>query len=254
MSAPPFARGVVVGYNPQDQDSVVVMFPNSGQIAGYPVKVLHRGAADFMRIDQDPLPTRGTWGLVAFPEGDVRNGIWLGSYYPAKANAVTSPPGDPTVRYHAHYSGDWDYLDGAGVEAHQWADGSYFVAGSGALPTAYRQTVDENQTVSRLAYARSARIPSPPSAFPFTYVHESGTSISVDVSGNVTVALAASKVLNITQGGAAASDFLALVSKLVTAFNNHVHTGVQSGGSNTGTPASPWSSTTVNSTIIDISN
>ena len=198
MSVPPFAKCIVIGYNPADQDSVMVMLAGTGQIIGYPVKMGHHGAADAMRIDQHPLPTRGTWGLVAFSDGDVRNGIWLCSYYPSKQNAVTSPNDDPTVRYRAHWSGDWDYLDGSGLNAHEWADGSYFVAGSGALPDTYRQTVDTDQNVNRTAYSRTERIPNPPSAFPFRYVHSSGTEVQIDASGNVTVTAAGGATAIIT--------------------------------------------------------
>lgn len=250
---PFMSKGIVIGYNAIDQDSVLVMFPNSGQIVGYPVKILHHGPADMFRVKQAPLPMRGTWGLVAFPDGDIRNGIWLGAYYPSKQNAVTSPPNDPTVEYDAHYSGDWRYLDGTGAAARQWADGSYFVAGNaGVLPTIYRQLVNTAQQVVRTVFSQSTRVPSPPAAFPFKFVHASGTSISVDVSGNAHIDLAAGKTLQITQGGGSPTDFLTLVSKLVTAFNNHVHGDPQ--GGNTTVPTVPWTSSTVDSTAIGISN
>lgn len=271
MPVPPFAKGIVVGYNPSDQDSITIMFPGSGQIVGYPIKILHRGAADAMRVDQDPLPTRGTWGLIAFPDGDIRNGIWLGAFYPSKQNAVTSPTGDPTVRYHAHWSGDWDYLDGSGNAARQWADGSYVVAASGAggLPGVFRQLVDATkQTVSRVLYNRTDRIPNPPSAFVFKFAHASGTQVAVDAAGNasVTAASGASITLQgnggtfvlgsdgnitmtptatVTVNGNIVTNGAITASGDITAgtgggdsvtLQNHTHGGVQSGASHTAKP------------------
>jgi phage baseplate assembly protein V len=80
-----------------------------------------------------------------------------------------------------------------------------------------------------------------------TLTQPSGGKIALDASGNVEIQAAAS--VSLSGGGAAASDALALVSKLVTAFNAHYHKG--SGASVT--PEVPWTAATVESTLVKVS-
>ena len=262
-----------------------VVFKSTGQMLSAPVQVLYE-YADALRVKQKPLPQVGTWGLVVFPYGDIRNGLWLGAYLPSAMDALTGTQAsgqaatDPFIDYEAHFSGDWRLLDGLGNLSKQFADGSFIIGASGTtLPTVYRHTVDANNAQETLAYTRGDRIPAPPSPFNFIFQHATGTKLEVNSSGAVsvsgistlsiqfggttltisaaglvTLALTGSETLNITQGGGSASDFLALVSKLVSAFNGHTHSGVQSGGSPTGTPTSPISASTISSTAINISN
>jgi phage baseplate assembly protein V len=77
----------------------------------------------------------------------------------------------------------------------------------------------------------------------------SGGSIELDSSGNVEIQAASS--ISLTNGGAAA-DALALVSKLVTAFNAHTHSDPQGGV--TGAPTTPWTASTVESVLTRVSN
>lgn len=78
-----------------------------------------------------------------------------------------------------------------------------------------------------------------------------GASILLDGSGNVTINGAAT--ISLAQGGLAANDALALVSKLVVAFNDHQHPN-GTDGSPTGTPITPWTPTTIESTLVKASN
>lgn len=284
--------GVVVAHDPPW--GVRVAFRNTGQQVPYRIN-MERDWANAISVRQKPLPQIGTWGLIAFPYDDLRNGTWICAYYPSMMDALTTSLAsgfaatDPFIDMDAHFSGDLSYKDGLGNVFRQWIDGSTFVAGSGSgTPTLYRHTVDggNNQTVQPFTYAqRVSGNPQSGTPFYFNYVHKSGTSFSVDPSGNftvsgapgatftctfgvatltinssglVTLALPGSETFNITQGGASASDFLALVSKLVTAFNAHTHpvTGVQAGGATvtSQTPSSAWNASTIKSTIIDISN
>jgi phage baseplate assembly protein V len=80
----------------------------------------------------------------------------------------------------------------------------------------------------------------------------SGGSVELDSSGNVEIQAASS--VSLSQGGASASDALALVSKLVAAFNAHTHGGVQTGGGTSATPTTPWTATTIESTLVKASN
>lgn len=79
-----------------------------------------------------------------------------------------------------------------------------------------------------------------------------GGQIELDSAGNVEIQAAAS--VSFQQGSATASDALALVSKLVAAFNAHTHEGVQSGGATSGVPTTPWTPTTIESTLVKASN
>jgi phage baseplate assembly protein V len=77
-----------------------------------------------------------------------------------------------------------------------------------------------------------------------TLSQPSGGSIELDSSGNVEIQAANS--ISLTNGGAA-TDALALVSKLVTAFNAHTHGGGPG-------PDAPWTVGTIESSIIKVSN
>ena len=308
----------VISHNPPN--GLQVIFKSVGQSPSFPVTVL-RDYADARRVSQRPLPQIGTWGLVVFPYGDIRNGVWIGSYYPSQMDALTTTlasghaPSDPFIDYEASFSGDWWLMDGIGNRAHQYADSSYFVASGSSgiafpsLPTLYRHVVDATQKQNTIAYPYSDRVTNPPvSGRPFFYgfKHHSGTLVSmdssgstvvsgasgatfkdtfggtvftidvsgnttvsgspkanlvfnfgnttltVDSSGNITFALAGGDLFNITQGGASPSDGLVLVSKLIAAYNAHVHTDPQ--GGNTGVPTVALTASGVRSTIIDISN
>lgn len=291
LGMPLISKAQVFAHDPNGQ-ALYVMLTSSIQV---PIKIQygHAGPADALRISQKPMPGIGTWGVVSFPAGDIRNGIWIRSYYPSQIDAIhttggnATDPTDPFIDYDAHFSGHWRLLDGYGNLAEQWPDGSYFVLGSGnALPTTYRHIVSSGQQQLGVPFTFAQRVPNPPAPLQWLYQQATsgavgGTSFGLDRSGNVTVSggpiatltvkfggatltinasgqaeldLPGTETLNITQGGGSPTDFLALVSKLVTAFNSHVHTGVQSGGSNTGTPSSSWSSSTIDSTAIKISN
>lgn len=273
MPIPLLCQAQVIAQDPAN-DQLIVML-RSGQMPNLPVKMLHFGFADAYRISQHPMPQIGSHGIVCFPNGDVRNGLWLGTYYPNLVDATAGIAGDATVDYQAHWSGFWRYLDKAGTYAAQWPDGSSLLVGSGAaLPTVFRHVVDGNSQAQRLIpYTMADRVPHPPSPFQLNYKMANGTSVLIDKSGNITINGAANVTINasgditlnagqgsniVLQGaGAAASDALALISKLVAAFNAHIHTGVSPGGGDTGPPATAWTAGTagtVSSTLIEISN
>ncbi len=78
-----------------------------------------------------------------------------------------------------------------------------------------------------------------------TLTQPSGGKIQLDPSGNVEIQGAAT--ISFTNGGAA-TDALALVSKLVTAFNAHSHP------SNGAPPSTPWTASTIESNLVEVSN
>jgi phage baseplate assembly protein gpV len=224
---------------------VYVLQP-SIQATGVLVQMGVTGSADALRVNQPPLPTEGTWGLVAWPYGDSRNGVWVCSVYTQGNTAIDTS--NPDVSYNAYPSGVWTHIDQSGNTTLSLPDGSYVTFGnSGVKPELTRQTVNAQQEITTIPYPDSTRQASTPNPLPMTINLASGTSIKFDTSGNMDVNLASGATMNITQGGSA-TDFLALVSKLVTAFNNHYHRDESSSD----TPAVQWTAETVNSVLVDI--
>lgn len=167
-------------------DGVYVMLP-SGQIPGYPVKVGFQGPADAMRVKKTALPTPGTWGIVLFPAGDVRNGVWMTSYYAQKVTAFDSTT-DPHQEYDSHYSGYYRSLDQNGNENIVFPDGTAIVVSStGAVASTQRQTVTPEQAQESVPFTADQRVPNPPSPFYLAIRHISGTSIVISPSGAITI-------------------------------------------------------------------
>jgi hypothetical protein len=76
--------------------------------------------------------------------------------------------------------------------------------------------------------------------------NEVGITVSVEASGSIAITLPGGGTFSIN----GTSDALALVSKLVSAFNAHTHPDPQ--GGSTGVPTSPWSASTVESSIAKV--
>lgn len=191
---PLIVRGMIASQDPPN-GTVGVMLATGQLVNAF---ILYPGANDALRIHQHPLPQRGTYGIVAFPNGDFRNAIWLGAFFPSQQDAITTGPENAgqsadsnasQIDYHAAYSGYWRYHDAVGTTAHQWPDSSSVVVGNnGVLPTVFRHIVDGDQNRVQTAFTMADRVANPPAdPFPFTFNHKSGTSIVVDVSGNVTI-------------------------------------------------------------------
>lgn len=272
MGVPLITSAWVTGYDPVNR-GVFVILPD-GQTIGSSVQVLSHGPSDPFAKEMPELPRRGTRGLVLFPDRDSRNGVWLGSYDPNLNNAVTSDSSHPFENYFAHWAGDFSFEDQSGQCSRYFTDGSYLQIGSTTtLPTLYRNQYDSSTgKVNRTEYTLAQRNPNPQPAFNFYFKHSSGTSFSIDSSGNVAVSGAASAVFAVTfegttiaiddsgnvvitlAGGAVfeinnTSDALALVSKLVSTFNAHAHKNVTSGTGVSGTPLKQIIATDIESTL-----
>jgi len=198
--------GQVVALDPE-QRLLTIVLRTSFQSFGVPVKMGH-SVFDALRVSQRPMPGRGTWGLIAFPYGDDRNGIWLCAMPPSFIDAVTTTtsgapaPTDPFIDYESHFSGWWRLLDGTGNEAIEWSDGTSLVIGSGtSLPTVYRHTVDSGQNRQKIPFLPADRIPTPPSAYNITLATKSGITFSVSASGAVTVSGATANPFTIAING-----------------------------------------------------
>jgi phage baseplate assembly protein gpV len=181
------ALGQVVSHAPEI-GGVNVIFRSSGQMAGYPVRILYQGAADAWRINQEPLPGLGTWGLIAFPNNDERNGVWLGALYANQMDAVTSGPGEPFTKYLAHQSGYWEHLNLNGDKSIVFPDGtSIVISETGQVADTYRHSVNTSQVQERLAITQAERVPNPPSPKYISINTASGVSIVIAPNGAITL-------------------------------------------------------------------
>ena len=186
---PLLSYGRVYGYDVPNH--AVLISLSSMQTISVSAKVLVNGPADSSRIEQNPLPVIGTIGLVAFPFGDTRGAIWLGSIIQSYVNAATSsnPPTDEDsqIKYMSHASGAFSYLDYGGNFFYHSADGSSVAINSdGNEPVTYRHNVNGSGQQVLQAVGDSFRNPDPPG--PFTIqVKQAGTgaAITIDSSGNI---------------------------------------------------------------------
>lgn len=199
MAFPLIGVGMVVSHHPS-RHAVYVML-RSGQMPSQPVQVGFDGPADAVRLSQEELPTKGTWGVICFPQGDSRNGIWLRSYYAQNQDAIPSDT-DPFLHYKAEWSGYWEHRDKSGNESRVFPDGTAITySATGALPTVYRHVVDGAQVRQQVPFTQTERVPNPPAPFIYTMAHASGTQVQVDSAGNTTVTGASSATLTLNFGG-----------------------------------------------------
>ena len=169
-----------------DPEAGLIYVQTSSLAIPMPVKPLHHGQADGVRVRQAPLPLPSTWGICIFPYGDARNGVWLGGYYSTLMDARTA--GDPNADYTAWFDGGWELVDSQGQHTRVYSDGSYVqVAGSTALPSPTRHIVNSKQVQEKVPFTQAQRVPNPPSPRYMYIKHASGTTLEIDPSGNVII-------------------------------------------------------------------
>ena len=205
----------------------------TGSGPGLPVDVGTLGPRDGARVTHGPLPTVGTRGLLLFPRGDPRNGVWVCSVAGPINSAIATRPGQSQVHYTADWSGYWHMRDNGGNEVFTWPDGSSLTLGAAPAPT--RTVVGANQTPTVQAFSQAQRVASPPSAFPFSLKMASGLVISGDASGDLTITVP-STAQTVSIGALGETLHKLVTDVFVSLFNGHTHPGVQSGGSSTGAP------------------
>lgn len=159
------------------------------------------GPADGLRVSHSAMPGRGTEGIVLFPAGDNRNGIWICSLYVQQMDALTNDT-DPFMEYNSHWSGHWHMLDGQGNFTEAFADGSFLQVGAGtAAPQTFRHTVDSLQKRQTTPLTQSERVPNPPKPFNITLRHTTGTTLGIDPAGDVALTGASGANLSANFGG-----------------------------------------------------
>ena len=225
---PYFSKALVMSVDPHAHGVYVTLA--SGQQPALPLKVLQQDASS-ASVKHGVLPRPGTWGLVCFPGGDSRSGVWLGATYLAQQNAYTTET-DPNVEYNLHPSGAFEWMDGNGQWAKEFPDGTFITCGTtGAKPTLNRHIVNPDQTQSFENLPDATRVPNPPSPFIFTISHPSGVTIEINagtvaITGNVTIAGSLTVTGDITAGQGDQN-----ISSI-----NHLHTNVSTGTANSGPP------------------
>lgn len=175
-----------------------------GQMPFVPVDVATHGPRDALRIIEHPLPSKGTRGIVVFPRGDSRNGVWIGSVRNTQNDASSFSPSGTMQHYRADYSGYWSLHDEAGNHTSVYPDGSYILIGPSGVPTVTRHTLDTNQKRIRTPFTQAQRVQTAPSgSFPFTYKQPTGATVSVSVSGAISVTSAPNQTLTFAVSGGA---------------------------------------------------
>ena len=184
---PLMATGMVISHHAESHGVYVLL--RSGQVPTQPVKVGFDGPADGLRVRQDALPTRGTWGVIVFPNNDPRNGVWIKSIYTQSQDAITSASDEPFTHYIAEWSGYWEHRDSTnGDETRVFPDGtSITISESGQIPTTYRHIVNPDQSQSRVELTQAERVPNPPSPKYISINTASGVSIVIAPNGAITL-------------------------------------------------------------------
>lgn len=265
------SRMIVIGQSPDGHELVCQFVSGAGP--GISVKVGTHGGNNAFVVQQEPLPTIGTWGIVGFTDGDTRAGVWKHAIPASMVDAYTTgPKSSPYDRYHSYWAGGWYYQQGdTGEATWYYPDGTNIVVNAaGAAPAMYRHTVDSTQTRQRTAITQTQRRPAGPTAANWVKLnHVSGSTVSVDPSGNVaanvvssaawtaivgsaeilanqnevsitvgtSTVLTTSSTITLTAGGKTLSIGSGGITLDGILWETHFHPGVVAGGANTGPPA-----------------
>jgi hypothetical protein len=228
-----------------DNHAVYVQFLQQGNESPVlPARVLTHGPMDGLRITQQALPGRGTVGLVCAVNGDPRSLVWMGAIAANGQDAITTGPGNDFFEYKSTFSGYYEYQDEGGNTAMQWPDNTLVTVGVSGAPQLFYHRIDSTGKRARMPVPRSAQVANPPSPMPINVNHSSGTKITIDGSGNVTVSGASNIILTTPNGNVDIGNIVNTVYRLVdermvALYNNHIHTNVTNGTGETGPPATP---------------
>lgn len=169
-----------------------------GQILPH-VAVAYKGACDGLRVNQSPLPGRGTQGIVLFINDDINSAVWIGSLSSALADAIASDT-DSFIEYLSHWSGFWSSQDSSGSTTMQWPDSTQVTVGSTFQPT--RHTVSASGARVTIPFTQTDRVAHVPAGFPITIAHSSGTRVTIASAGAVLISAAPGQSVESTANNA----------------------------------------------------
>lgn len=240
----------VVEVTPSDQSVQVLFTTLSGILnsaTGTPHKVRVCQPLAGLSGARLALPQPGEWGLVCFPNGSDQMAVWLGSICRDLSNLAWDQMG-PKTQLDQHYSGAYLLRDDAGNTDIVFADGSYVRIGDGESIAGRFE--HQRQGQQRLNIERSQ-----PSGTDVTMHlhHKSGTTVTIEPSGKVTINSVDNVVVEgteVTVKGAGPSqtivggdqDFVVLLAglqNLIAWATSHVHANVLSGPAESGPPTAP---------------
>ena len=188
MPVPPLTTGTCIGQVPQRHSlSVLVDGLLAGGIPGE-VAVATHGPRDGQRGSFGPLPTPGTRGLIAFPRGDLRAGVWVASLPGPLLDTNHGAPGQgANASSTALPSGAWSYDSETGQHATVYPDGTQILVGYSTPPAVTRHTLGQNQQQLTVPFQQGQRVKTSPLAFGVRVISSSGASAVINTDGSVVV-------------------------------------------------------------------
>ena len=245
---PPFAIATVISQDPDNYAlNVSLQGFFGGQMPAVSVQVLTHGPRDAVRGHFPELPLPGQLGLVAFPRGDSRNGIWLGSLSPSLVDASSAAPGNGNTSFASHFGGGVTSRGRDGTLFEEFPDGTTVMIGT-AAPSFTRHTVGEGQQRARTPFTAAERVAATPSPFMAVLTHPSGATASLSTAGAWTLTAAPGQsvavsgaVVNVTATSSASVTAPAITmgdggtlqallnTAAATLFNSHTHADPQGG-------------------------
>ena len=202
MRAPPLIEAIVSAQDP-DNEAVFVLLGGAygGQGPPISVQVGTQGPRDATVGRHPALPTQGTHGVVAFPRGDFRNGIWLTSISTQFTDASAHAPGNGGADYAAHYGGGWSWRGQEGTVVEAMPDGTILQLGP-TMPAPTRHTVDGQQQRQRTPFTAQQRVPQRPTPFPVSITHPTGAAATLTAAGAWQLTAATGQPITLNANGA----------------------------------------------------
>lgn len=203
------------------------------------------GPRDQMRGHYGPLPTPGTRGVVAFPRGDMRVGVWLCAVSGPSMSANPRQPGVVSSdSYTAYWSGLWHYRNENGREQTVWPDGTAFLVGFDSPSPPGRWTIGADQKPQYVGFSQAQRVADPPGAFQLRIVGAAGWLVDLRADGDVVLTCAGGASIGMSGTVVTVTGELRATGAITAGYGGagqvgvttHDHSDVQPGGGSSGPP------------------
>jgi phage baseplate assembly protein gpV len=196
--------GTVVGPDPDGYGVLVVLDPHQSGPA-ISVEVGTHGPRDAVRGNYPELPLPGQRGVILFPRGDNRNGVWICSVTSGLNDSNPNVAGGMPQHVEYAYGGGVFWRGPDGSEFSQYPDGSTLQIGP-SQPNLTRHTVGSGQVRSATPFPLAQRVATAPAAsFPLIFTQAgTGASLMLTASGSWTITAAPGQTINFQVSGGAA--------------------------------------------------